>query len=528
MTSNSFQTPQSLTANAGDRNEQTVSPIYTKMSLLTADQTKELEKAVAGDLTGGMFHLMEMAGEAVAEIVESYASRDDKITVLCGPGANGGDGYIAAGHLVAKGFSVKIIALANIENLTGEAKQAYEAWGNEVVLALDENLPLCQDILGRSDWVVDALFGIGLKRHLDPVAEILLRACETKRIIAVDLPSGVHADTGEVLGYAPIAMATLTFLRPKPGHFLLPGRERCGTLVVRELNADVVRTCETEPGYKPTQWLNDPPLWQHLFRRPAPSDHKFSRGMPLIIGGVALTGAARLAAKAAQRCGVGAVAVAAPIDAQTVYKVTLESALVQPFRDSAALQEQVEDQKVKSVLIGPGMGLVGATRERAAMVARSGKAAVLDADALSVFEGGTELLFESVRGEIVLTPHEGEFARVFPDIQGGRLIRARAASARSGCVVVLKGYDTVVASPDGRVVINANAPPDLAVAGTGDILAGIIVSLLAQGFPAFEAAAAAVWLHGQSASLAGRHMIAEDLIPLLPRAFEAAEPASPE
>lgn len=494
---------------------------FSDLALLTSDQTKALEIAAAEGLEGGLFKLMQAAGAAVAAVAETCAKQNDLIVVLCGPGANGGDGFIAAAQLAARGFAVKVITLSDPESMSGDAKRAFVSWTGDTIVASNSQLATCLELISQSACVIDAVFGIGLRSNLEGIAETLLRACENKRVIAVDVPSGVHADTGAVMGYAPKACATVTFLRPKPGHFLLPGRELCGDLHVADLELDLVEAISGEPKAKPTQWLNGPKLWKQYFKEPSPFDHKYSRGAPLIVGGVALTGAARLAARAAQRCGVGAVAVAAPLDSQTVYKVTLESALVQPFRDSAALKEQVEDKKVNAVLIGPGLGLVGATRERAAMVARSGKAAVIDADALSVFEGGAELLFTSVIGPVVLTPHEGEFVRVFPDLLGGRLIRARAAAARSRCVIVLKGFDTVVAAPDGRAVINSNAPPDLAVAGAGDVLSGIIVSLLAQGFPAFEAAAAAVWLHGKAANMAGRGMIAEDLIPLLPKAFVA-------
>ena len=235
-----------------------------------------------------------------------------------------------------------------------------------------------------------------------------------------------------------------------------------------------------------------------------------------MVGGPILTGAARLSAKAAQRAGAGAVTVAAPGDAQTVYKVALESIMVAPYRDTSALQEIVTMPKVSATLIGPGAGLVTATRERASMILRAGKPAVIDADAISIFEGAPELLFDSVKGPAVLTPHEGEFARLFPDLRGGRVFRARAAAARSRCVVLLKGFDTVIAAPDGRVAINSNAPADLATAGAGDVLSGIIVAFLSQGLPAFEAAAAGAWMHAQSAAAFGPGLIPEDITAGIP------------
>ena len=455
--------------------------------------------------------LMENAGRAVADSIrERWESRDT--VVLCGPGNNGGDGFVIARVLAEAGWAVRVVSLVGLESFSGDAKANAELWQGPFAVASG-----AQDVAG-AELVVDALFGAGLSKDVAGLAADLLRACDgAAPIVAVDMPSGVHGDTGAVMGIAPHADLTVTFFRKKCGHTLMPGRARCGEIVV----ADIGIGSDVLEQIAPQQAENTPELWKPALRFPGPEAHKYSRGYALVVGGQVLTGAARLAARAAQRAGAGAVGVAAPVDAQTVYKVALESVMVQPFRDTASLRDLVEEPKLDAVLIGPGAGQVTATRERTSMVLRSGKPAVLDADALSVFEGTPDLLHASVSGPTVMTPHEGEFSRVFPDIAGGRLIRARAAAARSGCVVLLKGYDTTIAAPDGRLSVNTNATPDLATAGAGDVLAGIIVSLMAQGVPAFEAACAGAWLHAAAGAAFGPGLIAEDLIDGIPGVMRA-------
>lgn len=466
---------------------------------------QEMYAADAAAIESGIsgITLMDNAGRSIAEaIVGRWPPRPT--VVLCGPGNNGGDGFVVARILREKGWPVRLIALSGLESFKGDARHHAGLWSGETETP-DAGI-------GDAELVVDALFGAGLTREVDGAARALLEAAAGRDIVAVDVPSGVHGDTGAVLGYAPDAVLTVTFFRPKPGHLLLPGRVKCGEVVVTDIGTppDVLDIID------PKQAENGPEIWSGALHWPAPSDHKYSRGHALVVGGPILTGAARLSAKAAQRAGAGAVTVAAPGDAQTVYKVALESIMVAPYRDTSALQEIVTMPKVSATLIGPGAGLVTATRERASMILRAGKPAVIDADAISIFEGAPELLFDSVKGPAVLTPHEGEFARLFPDLRGGRVFRARAAAARSRCVVLLKGFDTVIAAPDGRVAINSNAPADLATAGAGDVLSGIIVALLSQGLPAFEAAAAGAWMHAQSAAAFGPGLIPEDITAGIP------------
>lgn len=482
-------------------------PIQAPGALLTVEEMYAADRAaIEGGSSGAT--LMENAGAAVVEaIVGQWTPR--RVLVLCGPGNNGGDGFVVARLLAARQWPVRVALLGEIGRLTGEAALNAKRWTGEAGGAVETFEP---DALGDAELIVDAVFGAGLTRDVEGAALATLKAAAGRPIVAVDVPSGVHGDSGAVKGFAAPADLTVTFFRAKPGHYLLPGRQYCGRLVV----ADIGIPDDVLQAIMPAQHLNDPGRWRRDLHWAQPGDHKYSRGYALVVGGPVLTGASRLAARAAQRAGAGAVALAAPVDAQTIYKVALESVIIRPYRDTAALLDIAEDPRLGAVLVGPGAGVLGSTRERTLAVLRTRKAAVLDADALSIFEGSAELMFEAISAPCVLTPHDGEFARLFPDLSGHRLIRARMAAARSGAVVLLKGYDTVIAAPDGRAVINANAPADLATAGAGDVLAGILVALLAQGVDAFAAAQAATWMHGEAARRFGVGLVPEDLIDLLP------------
>jgi len=459
--------------------------------------------AIAGGVPGT--DLMEVAGGAVARAVRDLRPRPGVVAVLCGPGNNGGDGFVAARQLREAGWDVRLALLGNLEALPPDAKTNAQRWSGAVEA-------LSPTILEGADIVVDALFGAGLTRPLDGAARTAVEAIGARPCVAVDVPSGVDGNTGAVLGAAPQATVTVTFFRKKPGHLLLPGRALSGETVVADIGIPAAVLATIAPG----QAENRPALWLSNLPVPRPDDHKYSRGHALVVGGGQMTGAARLAARAAQRAGAGMVTIACPQEAVTVYKVAMESVLVHPVRDTATFASLLEERRVRGALLGPGAGLHGGLRERVLAVLGTGVASVLDADALSVFENGAELLFESIQVPCILTPHDGEFRRLFPDIEGDRLTRARAAAARSGAVVLMKGYDTVVAAPDGRAAINANAPADLATAGSGDVLSGIALGLVTQGMPPFEAGAAAAWIHGDIASRHGPGLIAEDLIAGMP------------
>lgn len=461
---------------------------------------------IAGGTPG--IDLMERAGAAVADAV-LRRWRGRPVTVLCGPGNNGGDGFVAARLLREAGAEIRLGCLAPVGELRRDAGIAAERWGRAVE-------PLDPALLDGTAVVVDALFGAGLTRPLDGIARTLVEAVNARRLdcVAVDVPSGVDGDSGAVLGAAPQAAVTVTFFRRKPGHLLLPGRRLCGVVEV----ADIGIPADVLDEIRPQCRENAPGLWRGALRWPSPVEHKYSRGHALIFGGAELTGAARLAARAARRVGAGLVGIAAPRAAHAIYAADQPGTLTLVADDPASADALLDDVRRNAVLIGPGNGVCEATARHALAALGRRRAAVLDADALTSFAASPDRLFAAIAGETVLTPHEGEFARLFHDLTGGgKLARARAAAARSRAVVLLKGADTVIAAPDGRAAINANAPADLATAGSGDVLAGLIVGLLAQGLPAFEAAAAAAWLHGEAATAFGPGLIAEDLVDMLPR-----------
>jgi NAD(P)H-hydrate epimerase len=453
--------------------------------------------------------LMEAAGTAVAGEVRLHWSRRPTV-VLCGPGNNGGDGFVAARLLTEAGWPVRVALLGPRSGLKGDAALAADDWKGPVE-------PLAPGVVAGAGIVVDAIFGAGLSRPVDGAARDTLEAAvnQAAPIVAVDVPSGIHGDTGEVMGYAARAARTVSFVRKKPGHLLLPGRTHCGPVHIADIGSPpaVLAALPTRT------WENDPGLWQALLPTKDPQDHKYRRGYATVVsGGAATTGAARLAARAALRSGAGLVGVACPPDALAILAASLTSVMTVVVPDARALATFLVDRRRTAVLVGPGTGVDQRTRAMALVALQSGRGCVLDADALTAFETNPETLFEAVRGPTLLTPHEGEFGRLFPDLRtipGGKLARARAAAKRSGCVVLLKGADTVIAAPDGRAVINGNAPPQLATAGAGDVLAGIALGLMTAGVEPFTAGAAAAWVHGEAARSAPPGLIAEDIIDLI-------------
>ena len=475
-------------------------------ALLDVRQMGEADRlTVASGKT--VIELMENAGSAVAhEIEKRWSARS--VIVLCGPGNNGGDGFVAARHLSEAGWSVRIALLGSRDHLTDAALHHAELWRGGVQ-------QLVPDALDGAELVVDALFGAGLSRALDkPVAEILsAAACRRLPIVAIDVPSGLMGDTGESLG-AVASILTVTFFRKKPGHLLLPGRRLCGEVVV----ADIDIPCSVLAQICPNAFENDPCLWIGNLPRPQDGGNKYSRGHALISGGYPMTGAARMAARAAARAGAGLTTIAVSSLALPVYAAALTSIMVQPLAVPEDFECLLDDTHYKAFLIGPGAGASEETRARVLAMLVTGRPTVLDADALTTFADDPPTLFQAITGPCVLTPHDGEFHRLF-DPSGDKLTRTRIAAHRSGAIIILKGSDTVITAPDGRSVINSNAPPTLATAGAGDVLSGIVLGLLAQGMDPFLAASAAVWLHGAAATEFGPGLIAEDLPDLLPVVF---------
>lgn len=470
--------------------------------LLTVAEMYRADASAAESGIPGL-ELMENAGRAVARVIlERSPSRPT--VVLCGPGDNGGDGWVVARLLKEAGRPVRLASVVARERLKGDAAGAAARWDGPIEEAGPE-------ALDGAETVVDALFGAGLTRPLEGRSADLVRAIGDREVFAVDIPSGIDGDTGAVSGAAVRAGTTITFFRPKPGHLLLPGRLHVGELVVADIGVpasvlDVIR---------PRTFVND--LGTFTLPRPRIDAHKFARGHVVILGGGRMTGAARLAARAAARVGAGLVSIVCPASAFPIYAASCLSVMVEPMEEPGDWARAIADPRGNALLLGPGAGVTDKTRERVATAAATGKPRVLDADALTVLKGDEGALREATRGgNVVLTPHEGEFARLF-DTSGSKLDRARRAAERTGAVVLLKGPDTVIAAPDAWAAINTDAPPDLATAGSGDVLAGLVVGLLASGMTPFDAARAGAWLHAAVGREVGPGLIADDLPDALPR-----------
>ena len=447
--------------------------------------------------------MMANAGRAVAdEVVSRWSARPT--VVLCGPGQDGGEGFVVASLLEAAGWPVR---LARLGPDTSDASQYHsQAWAGKV----EELTP---QFLDGAELVVDALYGAGLSRPLEGMARETLATAARKGlpIVAIDVPSGLVGDTGESLG-AVSSVLTVTFFRKKPAHLLLPGKALCGEVVVKDIGTSELILQKMVPH----TFENHPRLWLRHLPRPRWEDDKYQRGYALISGGYPLTGAAKLAARAADRAGAGLITVAVPEVAFPIYAAAFTSIMVQSLAEPGQFAGLLADPRISAVLIGPGASPGQETRERVLACLASGRPLVLDAGALTAFCEDPSTLDRAIVGPCILTPHEGEFQRLFA-AEGCKLDRARAAAGRSLAVVILKGSDTVIAAPDGRVIINTNAPAGLATAGAGDVLSGFLVGLMAQGMKPFWAAAAAVWLHGAAASEFGPGLIADDLPEILPR-----------
>jgi NAD(P)H-hydrate epimerase len=492
-------------------------PGYPTALLSTAQMAEANRLTVTAGIDANA--LMEDAGRPVATaIMQRWTPRP--VLVLCGPGSNGGDGFVVARYLAQSHWPVRVALLVPMDTLRGAAAYHAGLWTGPAE-------PLTPAALDGAQLVVDAIFGAGLNRALEGAAAqtIAAAAARNMTIIAVDVPSGVMGDTGFNGGAAPCAL-TVTCFRKKPGHLLQPGRALCGELVV----ADIGTPASVFGALKPDTFENDPALWADAMPALLPDANKYTRGHALVWGGWPTTGAARLAARAAARAGAGLVTVAVPPVALAVYATTLASVMVSPVARPQDLENLLADHSYSALLIGPGAGVGADTCEHVLAMLRSGRAAVLDADALSSFADTPQSLFDALKAQAtqgracVLTPHEGEWARLFGAVVDGgadKLERARAAAQISGAIVVLKGSDTVIAAPDGRAIINANAPPTLATAGAGDVLSGLVLGLLAQGMEPFLVAAAAVWLHGAAATLFGAGLLAEDLPERLPAVLQS-------
>ena len=512
--------------------------IQTPELLTTREMAQADRLSIDAGAPGTM--LMEAAGVAVADSARAalLSKGGRRVLVLCGPGNNGGDGFVAARILAREGFYVVVGALADSSSLKGDAAWAASAWTGPTS-------PIGEVDYADASLVIDALFGAGLARDLDGPARAAVERLNAWRsksgayVVAVDVPSGLDGDTGQMRGLSVVADETVTFFRLKPGHLLLPGRELCGRIVCAQIGIDpsVLATIA------PRTFVNEPDLWRAHLPPPRVDGHKYARGHVLVLSGpLHRTGAARLTARGALRGGAGLVTVASPREALAVNAAHLTAIMLAPCDGPGDLTALLADRRLNALVLGPGGGIGEPMRAlvlAALATAGQGRSIILDADALTSFEGRLIELADAIKAsqaQVVLTPHDGEFSRLFLCLESfpktmsedfslcaslSRLDRARAGARLSGALVLLKGADSVVAHPDGRAAIHAQAPPWLAIAGSGDVLAGLVAACLAQGASGFEGVCAAVWLHGAAARAFGPGLIAEDLPEAMPGVWRA-------
>ena len=472
--------------------------------LITNEVMRACEQAVIRDGIPG-FTLMKQAGSGTASIIAAENPLSSQILVVCGPGNNGGDGFIIAVELKKSGFAVSVACSAARESLNGDAFLAASLW-KEDILSLENTVPEQYDI------IVDALFGTGLTRDITGSANDLIERINAsrKKVYAVDMPSGIDGNSGQIHGIAVQAARTVTFFSAKQGHYLYPGREYCGKLDIIDIGIPYPQDfLQTNPH------LNTPSWWR--LTDFSEQIHKYEKGHVLVFsGGELQTGASRLAALAALRTGAGLVTILASLEAARIQAAHLTSVMIRECTDKEDLERILQDKRFNAAVIGPGFGIGETAREYVRQLCSADLALVIDADGLSSLAQEPENLPKLFAGKkVVLTPHEGEFQRLFSSYplsrQAGKIERARLAAKLCGSVIVYKGADTVIAALDGQVAVNINGTRHLATAGSGDVLSGCIAGLMAQNMSPFDAACAGVWLHAFAGTRRGRGLIAEDL-----------------
>lgn len=502
------------------------------MELLQIKKMQAADQITIDQGIDGLF-LMERAGQYIAEVTEILCSGPCHVHIFAGVGNNGGDAFVAARFLKQRGYQITLDLIGSPERLKGDAKVNAERWFQSIAQknknakgnnALTKEIPPSQSNMQQAHCIIDGIIGAGLKSDLKPELASLITSINAlnKPVIAIDIPTGIDGDTGQHKGAAIMATQTVTFYRPKPGHLLYPGKAHCGQLTVKNIGIQ----SRTIKKLAPTIWQNDPSLWQKDLPKQVTTSHKYNKGAVLIACSEgAMSGASALAANAAMRTGAGLVTIA-NADTVTPKQASKTTSRPNPHCFAAIMSveapeknewsELLKARKITATLIGPGLQANQATRDLVHALITQTSNLCLDAGALTAFAKHPEELIKAIStlssANIILTPHEGEFTRVFGSFErGGKLAAAQNAAAKTGAVIILKGADTIIASPDGRAIINTNAPSSLASAGTGDVLAGIIITNLAKNMPAFSAAAAAVYIHSKAAIAINHNLVADDL-----------------
>lgn len=479
--------------------------------ILTADEMKQADLAAVKSGTPAV-DLIRSAAAGLAGAIQRNMP-PGRVLFLCGKGNNGADGFAAAEILRDKeGWEVRVACLEKVKDLKGDAAKIAKAFGGTTE-SLNSNLSV-----HSTDLVIDAVFGTGFEGDLPPELVILFDKIRSKKIpvIAADIPSGINATTGAIAEGTLKPAMTVVFCRKKIAHVLQPARSFCGKQHIALVSIDD----ETIAALGTQTFENTPALWLNSFPFPRADMHKYDRGHVVVYGGNDRTGAACLAAHAAQRSGAGVVSITSSPDAALVYKLYRASIMVDTWQTPDDYKALMRDERKNTLLLGPGAGADERLKDAVIAALEFNKTLVLDADALTVFKDDPKALFDKLSPQHILTPHEGEFARLFGSLEGSKLARARAAAKTANAIIILKGSDTVIAAPDGTAVINTNAPPILAIAGAGDVLAGLVSGFVAQGMPPFMASLAGVWLQAEAAKTHGIGLTAEDIIHQIPQTLK--------
>ncbi|PHR58034.1 MAG: bifunctional ADP-dependent NAD(P)H-hydrate dehydratase/NAD(P)H-hydrate epimerase [Robiginitomaculum sp.] len=476
--------------------------IYRTIDCYALDQVAE-DAGVCG------FQLMENAGNGMGRIIMArFAPKN--ACIVCGPGANGGDGYVVAKYLFEQGCAVSLLSLSPPNP-------------NTVAAQMEARLPAgvqreVKTIPTDCEIIIDCMFGAGLDRPIIARPAVLIEQVNAHPapVIAADLPSGINGDRAQPGTPSIIAAMTITFEVLKLAHVLEPARSQCGEIVVIDIGFPAGTIDQVEP----IAVQNHPSLWPQIPVIPDMLSHKHNRGRLLVdCGGPLQSGAARLAARAGLRIGAGWVTLCGTEDAMQVCANHETSIVLSVRQQGEPIAEVMRSQTPDCVLLGPAGGVGEAMKRQVLDLLQTGTATVLDADALTSFAEHPQDLLEACHAKTVLLPHEGEFRRLFADLTtktGNKISRVKAAAQRAGCTVLLKGADSVMADADGRVVVNTHTSSWLATLGTGDVLAGMVAGLMAQGQGGFDALCAAVWLHGELGRQLGAGLIAEDLPGAIP------------